>query len=180
MYDELETALKQCGSPASAAECHGILVGTLCAKNEADPTIWQKHIFPTSDDEQHSDEVYHLIAEISKELPQSLCEESFDFHLLLPDPGSPLDLRTQALSHWCQGFIIGVTEGGLQAFKHLPEDSTELISDFVKIARLSSSTPDETNENESDYVEIEEYVRTGVQLIYYELQLSTANTHQLH
>ena len=181
IYDEIETALNAANAVVSAPECHGILCGLICAQDRASEDIWKKLILPVSGNQnQQAANVYQLLQIVYTNTAQELCDHGFTLTLLLPNDDQPLAERVKALSLWCQGFLLGMTEGGLQTFKTLPTDTTELMHDFVKIARLASSTPDGDNENETDFIEIEEYVRLGIQLIYQELQTPQPPTKTIH
>ena len=181
IYDEMEAALNAVDSTTSAAECHGILCGLICVQDRAPENIWKKLILPTPDDQsQQAINACQLLQSIYTNTAGELCDHGFTLTLLLPDDDHPLDKRVGALGQWCQGFLLGMTEGGLQTFKTLPTDTTELMHDFVKVARLADSAPDGDNENETDFFEIEEYVRLGIQLIYQELQASKPSTKIIH
>jgi len=58
----------------------------------------------------------------------------------------------------------------------LPEDTAELMKDMIEISRAGQDVDDagieesDDNDDELAYMEIEEYVRMGVLLIYEELQ----------
>jgi uncharacterized protein YgfB (UPF0149 family) len=106
-----------------------------------------------------------------------------DFKLLLPDDDDSLPERVEAISAWCQGFIYGLAAGGIQQGSELPEDTEELLKDMVEISRaghdVDDGGDDAANEDEDEValMEIEEYVRMGVLLIYEELQpLQTTQT----
>ena len=97
------------------------------------------------------------------------------FQLLLPDDDDELDERTEALGDWCLGFVYGLAAGGLSEDSELPEDTRELLMDFIEISRASNDVgelDDDSDEEEDEhaFVEIVEYVRTGVLLINEELQ----------
>ena len=181
IYDEIEDALGAANSVTSPSECHGILCGLICAQDRAPENIWKQLILPTdSGQNQQTKNVCGLIQATYVKTVQELCDHGFTFTLLLPNDDQLLDKRIEALGQWCQGFLLGMTEGGLQSFDGLPTDTTELMRDFVKIARLADSTPDDDNDNETDFIEIEEYVRLGIQLIYQELQTANSPTKTIH
>ena len=181
IYDEIETALNAADSVVSAPECHGILCGLICAQDRASEDIWKRLILPASGGQnQQAANAYQLLQIVYTNTAQEMCDHGFTLTLLLPGDEQSLNDRVKALSLWCQGFLLGMTEGGLQTFKTLPEDTTELMRDFVKIARLADSAPEGDNDNETDFIEIEEYVRLGVQLIYQELQTPNPPTKTIH
>jgi len=99
-----------------------------------------------------------------------------DFKLLLMDDDDPLSERVETLAAWCQGFIYGLAAGGIKEGSELPEDTAELLKDMIEISRAGNDVDDtgveesDDNDDEEAYMEIEEYVRMGVLLIYEELQ----------
>ena len=59
---------------------------------------------------------------------------------------------------------MGLLESGVKEFDALPEDAAEVAKDLVEISQLDVSTDDEGSD--SDLMQLEEYVRVGVQIIY--------------
>jgi uncharacterized protein YgfB (UPF0149 family) len=76
----------------------------------------------------------------------------------------------EALQDWCQGFILGLTMAGITDYKKLPEDSRDLIEDFINIGTSGEFDLDDDQESEIAFTDISQYVRVGVLLINEELQ----------
>jgi uncharacterized protein YgfB (UPF0149 family) len=102
-----------------------------------------------------------------------------DFDLMLPDDDEPLEARVEALGVWCQGFVFGIAIGGIKEDTELPADSKELIKDIIEISRAGYVVDEEAElavseegdeEDEVAFMEVSEYVRMGILLIYEELQ----------
>ncbi|MES0328506.1 MAG: UPF0149 family protein, partial [Gammaproteobacteria bacterium] len=99
-------------------------------------------------------------------------------YMLLPEDDEDLMDRTEALANWCQGFVYGLAAGGISDDTKLPGDAQEILMDFVEISRAGYNIGDDdvievsetTEEDELAFVEVVEYVRTGVLLINEELQ----------
>ena len=87
----------------------------------------------------------------------------------MPDDDQPLRRRVEALSNWCQGFLLGLGLGGVREGSGLPGDSQEVMRDFAEISRLGHGDGNK-EEEESAYAEIVEYVRMAVLLVYEELR----------
>ncbi len=86
---------------------------------------------------------------------------------MLPDDDTGLPERVSELALWCQGYLYGLAQGGIRQFDGLPGDCTEILKDFVELAKARS---DDVSENsERDFFELSEYVRVGVQLVFEEL-----------
>ncbi|MDH3589591.1 MAG: UPF0149 family protein, partial [Gammaproteobacteria bacterium] len=69
---------------------------------------------------------------------------------------------------WCQGFLFGLTVGGIEAGRALPGDVAEVVGDFSRVSEAVHSGEAE-EEDEQSYVELCEYVRVGAQLVFEEL-----------
>jgi uncharacterized protein YgfB (UPF0149 family) len=107
-------------------------------------------------------------------------DSNVDYQLFLPDDDESLEARVEALGVWCQGFVYGLAAGGVQEDSVIPDDSKELITDIIEISRAGYVADDEAeervgvvnddDEDEAAFMEVSEYVRMGVLLIYEELQ----------
>jgi yecA family protein len=181
---ELEELLYRIDASMGAAEAHGALCGMLCARGTVELSEWVDHV--VGEQEQGSDllhDVVHKLSELHQVTLEMINDTTGDFTLLLPDDDDSLPERVEAISAWCQGFIYGLAAGGIQQGSELPEDAEELLKDMVEISRAGHDVDDggdeAANEDEDEValMEIEEYVRMGVLLIYEELQpLQTTQT----
>jgi hypothetical protein len=160
-----------------AAEAHGALCGMLCARGTIELSEWVDHV--VGEQEQGSEllhEVVHKMSDLHQATLEMMNDATGEFRLLLLDEDDPLPERVDALAAWCQGFIYGLAAGGITEESELPEDTSELLKDMIEISRARHDMDDEeaeesdANEDEVAYMEIEEYVRMGVLLIYEELQ----------
>ena len=181
---ELEELLYRIDASMGAAEAHGALCGMLCARGTVELSEWVDHV--VGEQEQGSDllhDVVHKLSELHQTTLEMINDATGDFKLLLPDDDDSLPERVEAIAAWCQGFIYGLAAGGIQQDSELPEDAEELLKDMVEISRAGHDVDDggdeAANEDEDEValMEIEEYVRMGVLLIYEELQpLQTTQT----
>ena len=103
----------------------------------------------------------------------------FEFSLLLPDDAASIDSRVESLGLWCQGFLLGISHGGVTDIKALPGDLPELVEDMVNIGRVGTYELESENEDEASYQELMEFVRVGVQLFREEMA-SLAEDAQVH
>jgi yecA family protein len=160
-----------------AAESHGALCGMLCARGATELSEWMGHVLgEQAQGSVHMRDSTQQLTELHQTTLEQLNDVSGEFYLLLPDDDDALDERTDALANWCQGFVYGLAAGGIDKDRELPEDSLELLLDFIEISRAGhgleydDSESQSTEADEMAYVEIMEYVRTGVLLINEELQ----------
>ncbi len=93
----------------------------------------------------------------------------------MPDDDAPLTERTAALGEWCEGFLFGVGASSIEHFDALPESVQEIIRDVVEMARVGMPTGEDTDGDEGAYVELVEYLRAGVQLVYDEMNPAPAS-----
>lgn len=172
-YDVIADVINRSGSESNAAECHGALCALLCVVGGLDPQSWlAMYLEDRADNLPVNDiELLHSLFTITSE---QLNSEGIDFQVLQPSDDSLITVRVEALSHWCQGFLLGLGLGGVTDVASLPGDLPELVQDFVKISRADSLELGEENEAESAYAEIVEYLRVGC-LMFRQEMLELAN-----
>ena len=91
--------------------------------------------------------------------------------LLLPQDQSSLSERIQVLSEWVATFVSALGIAGMSTAA-LSQEGQEFLQDLSQIARIDAEADDVTGE-ELDFIEITEYVRTGVMVLFAELNAST-------
>jgi len=174
---ELEELLYRIDADMGAADAHGALCGMLCARGAIELSEWVDHVIGKQ--EQGSEllhDVVHKLSELHQTTLEMMNDATGEFRLLLMDDDDPLPERVEALASWCQGFIYGLAAGGIQEGSELPEDTAELLNDMIEISRAGHDVDDagveeaDEDHDEVAYMEIEEYVRMGILLIYEELQ----------
>lgn len=176
---QLESLLFNIDAAFGAIESHGVLCGMLCAQGTMDASKWMLQVLG---EHEESSAILQQAGEKLLQMHQVSVEQmnnsDVKFELMLPDDDEPLEARVEALGNWCQGFVYGLAAGGVKQDTELPEDSKELIGDILEISRagyaIDDDEPDtdieDIDEDEIAYMEVSEYVRMGVLLIYEELQ----------
>lgn len=175
-YQTLILALDKLDTGVMPSEVHGTLCGLLCANTGAEPDMWQQALWPNQANGDllaaEAKEVFKQTHDITR---VQLNDPSCEFQMLLPDDDDSLEQRVQALGDWCQGYLIGLSLGGIKDFAPLPEDAREIAKDMLEIARAGTSYDLEgSEEDENAYAELVEYLRIGVLLINEELQPTQA------
>ena len=174
---ELEELLYRIDAAMGAADAHGALCGMICARGTVELSEWVDHVI--GEQEQGNEllhDVVHKLSELHQSTLEMMNDATGDFKLLLMDDDDPLAERVETLAAWCQGFIYGLAAGGIKEGSELPEDTAELLKDMIEISRAGHDVDDtgveesDDNDDEEAYMEIEEYVRMGVLLVYEELQ----------
>jgi len=179
-FARITTVFRDLGLSLDPAECHGSLCGLLCATDTVQGAAWVNQILadklglPEPEAAPHPNgaagEERTLLLILYKETAGQLDDPEYGFSPLLPDDEQPLDQRVEALSRWCQGFLLGLGLGGVQEQSGLSGDSHEVMRDFVEITRLGQGEDGENEEDQAAFAEIVEYVRMAVLLVYEELR----------
>jgi len=161
--------------PANAAELQGALCGLLCLDSQANRIDWYKSLY---DDIAPDDQEILDLTALFDQTVQSLNSLDFDLQLTLPDDNAPLPSRILAMSDWCQGLVYGLGSSGLTDDNELSEDCQEYIADAVKISQISDEVLEDSNEEETNFEELVEYLRMGLFVLYNELQPVDPTTDQ--
>ena len=175
-YDEINDALKRIGVEQDAAEAHGALCGLFCTIGGLDVAYWLDNTLTEMPHEDAftidalSSESRSLLTLLFTQTQQQLSGVDFDFMPFLPDDEAGLYSRVESLSHWCQGFLLGLSQGGLTDPDGLPGELPEIVKDIVEISRAESYELDDDAQDEKDYMELIEFVRVSVQLFVDEMQ----------
>ncbi len=169
-YDKLRAALLLAGTDHTASEVHGIICGAICNQLKSGRQVNLNELISVmvgiNDESKRVLEA--SIDSLYESSWQSLNDRDSSFSLMLPDDEHELAERTEAVAHWCRGFVFGLLFKQASNIDKLPGDAAEIARDFMAI---SKAEPGEDRErDEWALAEIEEYVRVGVQLIFEELQ----------
>jgi len=180
-YDELVIIFEQIKPESSVSESHGIICGFICAGREMhgkamiSPFLQQLG----NSSAQGQDPVLELYKESSEKIQNF----EFDFQLMLPDEDAKLSQRAEALSQWCQGFLVALKMAGIEA--GFTDESRQVFERFSEIATIDFEAIDFEEEDEKTYFEITEYVRFATLLFYNEIASystsgSEAQSDQVH
>jgi len=181
-YTQINIAFRHLGIIQEIAECHGLLCGLICTQEILNQETWLDHLFeegtghpsssahaPSGDTTQAEWSVLH---QLYKDTVIQIKDPEFSFRMLLPNDEQILAIRTQALADWCKGFLYGLGVGGMDSSRHTPQNVQEIVRDLIEISRVYHDDEEEEDleMDEASYLELSEYVRVGVMLIYEELQ----------
>lgn len=150
-----------------------MLCGTLSSGQRPEPEAWCAAAQEFMDIHQQapSEELQAALSALYELTLRTLQAHNYEFQLLLPEDAVPLSLRTQALAHWCQGFLHGLGSAGEGIGQRLDQDSQDALRDFAAIANLDSDS-EESEENEVFYTQLVEFVRLTVFNIFAQLNAS--------
>jgi uncharacterized protein YgfB (UPF0149 family) len=180
-YTELTEVLENTQSEMPAAEAHGLLCGIICATSGRVDPPWGKLINGSTKNPDALEPLQKLYATSY----QQLSEFSLEFTLLLPADDIDINIRAEALGFWCQGFLIGLKQGPRSVEDSASSDAVEALTDITEIAQVNHGDISSTDEDESAYFDLVEYVRLAVLMLYHEFKSgtkfdSTENDNLLH
>lgn len=166
-YDELARSLAAGGAVLGAAELHGCVSGALCAQAAVGPGEWAAEALPEHQDAAQVASLQARLHDVIDRTRAELAGGDMAFRPLLPPDEAVLEERVAALAAWCNGFLYGIGAGGLQG--QPGGDVDEVLRDLGEIGRAACDDDDAGEEAERDYVELVEFVRAAVQLVFEEL-----------
>ncbi|MFK3797359.1 MULTISPECIES: YecA family protein [unclassified Pseudomonas] len=162
-YNAFATLLSGAGHPVSPAELHGLLLGRSCAGAGFDPEGWfddARDLLQTEPEER----VRQALIGLQEMVKAELTGDDMAVVLLLPGDDEPLAARAAAMGQWCQGFLHGFARIGGQS---MSEDAQDVLQDLAAIAQIQD-TLEESEDGESDFMEVMEYLRVAPLLLFTE------------
>ena len=171
-HETLARALAEADSDTSAAEAHGVISGVLCV---------------SSDDQAGSKWVPILLSDAAQMTPaaakklslslmyihqntlNALKSGNFTFDLIVPDDDKPVAERIAALADWCRGYLLGLSVHGPAGKQNLVAQKKEFVEDLIEITNVQPGQEHE-KEAENDLMELHEFIRVGVQMVFDESQ----------
>ena len=166
-FEQLEDLFYTLDIQASASGFHGFLCGRL----SCGPVQMESLISSTTQwlglEEDAAESAEAALEEFYESSLSNLQDTSFIFQPLLPDDELPLSERLVALGEWCSNYISGLGEGMSDELE-VSADTQEALRDIAAIGQISAEF-DEGEEGERDYLELVEYIRIAVQLIFSDL-----------
>ena len=163
-YSAFAALLASSGHPVSPAELHGLLLGRSCAGAgfEIDPWLLDAAELLGAPPQ---DNVRQALIGLQELVKGELTGDDMAVVLLLPSDEAPLAERAVALGQWCQGFLGGF---GLTARDAaLSGEAVEVLQDLAAVAQVQSAL-EESEDGESDYMEVMEYLRVAPLLLFTE------------
>ena len=172
-FFDLENNLHSVGSSWLCAQSHGLLCGRLSVMGPNAFNVCIEQIFEgASSQELLRQSCENMLQDLFKDTWMQLVERQSEFELFLPDDEGNINERTEALSHWCDGFLHGIVTGKKPKIlkEYLNNEPINIIiKDFLEITRASVNEETDEEENENAFNEVMEYIRVSVQLVYEEL-----------
>lgn len=169
-YEELRHALMPVALDRRVSEWHGYICGVLAvditfplASSVSTLVADSAEISMTLESDQLMQRVYQVAQ-------SQMTDTNLQFQLILPDSDNmDLNTRVNALASWCEGFLFGLANAGLQQTPSLHPDIQEILVDFSRIAQLDGADTG-AEDDEVFYNELMEFVRMSVLLVAEEIQ----------
>lgn len=180
-YHQLTQALERLQIAADAAECQGAMSAVICLSGEDGLSSWLPAHFPeiesgVAEGNALANEAKQMISELYQATLGQLGQGNFEYALLMPDDEDSLHERTDALGHWCQGFLLGLRYSGVNDPGQFTGELAEILDDIQEISQVTSAALEDTEEEEQSYSELVEYLRVGVMLFCETLHASKGAT----
>lgn len=161
-YAAFTTLLANSAQPVTPAELHGLLLGRSCAGAGFDVEPWlvdAAELLGTAP----ADSVRQALIGLQEMVKGELAGDDIAIVLLLPSDDAPLAERALALGQWCQSFLTGF--GLVAGDRALSSEAVEVLQDLAAIAQIQDAL-DESEDGESDYMEVMEYLRVAPLLLF--------------
>ena len=172
-YDNLDSALRRCGSSWDAAQAHGLLAARLAVAGADAGFGWLAQVLQgTAETDALRTECEAMLRDLFELTYRQLAERQSEFLPLLPGDTATTGIRVMALAHWCEGFLHGLVSGaeGEELKARLASDPlAEIIKDMLQMTRADTEGEDDGEAGEAAFAEIVEYLRVAAQLAYEEL-----------
>ena len=147
-YVSFAALLATSGQPVSPAQLHGLLLGRSCAGAGFEADAWLEDAADLLGDQ----------------LPDNLRQALIGLQEMVRGELTGTDMAA-ALGEWCQGFLDGF--GMIIGDQALSAEAIEVLQDLASIAQVQSAL-EESEDGESDYMEVMEYLRVAHLLLFTE------------
>jgi uncharacterized protein YgfB (UPF0149 family) len=176
-FDTVDQVLRKAGAAVEAAEAQGAFCGAVAILGpHAEPAWIAETLESSNSDNALTAECAQVLSQVARVSYAWLEEGDLSLRLLLPDDEESMEMRVHSLAAWCQGFmhslaVAGAEDKGDANSGPRSEISREILKDFSEITKataLDDENEMDEEEAEASYLELVEFVRVSVQLIYEE------------
>lgn len=181
LYQELDDKLKLTPWNSGVSEAHGLLTGLACRGISPQKIGNKMYLLKISEPRDIS-----LLEGMFEIIVQDMESSEPTFNPLLPDENATNYEKASELANWSDGYLQGFCHDGESVIENCSGDIQELIDDLLAVSGMGLEDIGENVEkDEKCIVEIEEYLRMAVQLIYDELIIATresmnSNSAEIH
>ena len=173
-YQPFAEHLKTIGVLASPSELHAQASAVLCVNKQTSFDQWLKNITEDYCVENPDDaNLRHVMSAVFDYAKEQLAKDDYSYQLLLPQDEFNLAERIEVLSDWVSTFLSALGTAGFVS-ESLGAECKEFIHDLDKIARIDN-TIEGLEAEELDFIEITEYIRSGILILYVEMNQTNSN-----
>jgi len=173
--DVIAAELTRLRLPSHPAGAHGVLCGLACAASQTSFAAWLQGLAAEQGETLalETDEVARLkehspLGQLYWVVNEQLRDPEYSFELLLPDESRTMAERCEALAAWCSGFLFGLGSAGALELDTTSPEVKEVLEDVMEISRFSVEDVQGGEEEEQAFVELEQYLRVAVLLVWTE------------
>ena len=168
-FETVADALLNTGINESPAELQGMLCGRLSGGQKLDDAGCLAAIAELYEEDVSTlTPISETLLGLYRQAANKLTDTGFGFELLLPDDEYELAQRLDSLGLWCQGFLVGLGLSGLSSEAQFSADAADALKDLAQIAQIDPAEL-ESEESETNFFEVTEYVRMAALLIHSEV-----------
>lgn len=186
-HELLQARLQELHIELDADALHGALAGLVCAGiSLADGEKIDDLATALAVDAETLHQHTEMLAALQAIIRQEIADTDLSFQLLLPDSDEFLSLRVQALARWAEGFVHGVvarTEPWSEDMRDVLEDIAQIgllddegASEVLDLSSAALNDPAQANDNETDFIALNEFVRMAAIEIYRETVTPAADS----
>ncbi len=169
-YKQINDALTRLHAGIDSAECHGVLSGLLAVADENAQTQWLEHCVPEVEQgDLLAEEALDILRSLYNQVLEQMKSPDFTYQLLLPDDDATLAAQLEAFAHWCQGFLMGISLGGIVDTAKLPGELPGFVEDLLEFTHIGEFD-EEDSQDEQACAELIEYARMGALLFHEEIR----------
>lgn len=179
-FEQVNEAITPFPELESPAFIQGMLIGLLCGDNDIQETVWIKKLIEEAQIKSVKESFLKVLDEVFQETNKGLNGSGFELNLCIPDDNEALVFRAAMLGQLCEGILYGLGLVGAlnDGDRKIPQEVNELVEDLGQIARIDiadlSDSESLTDLEESDFMELVEFVRVGILTINEELNPTQA------
>lgn len=179
-FEQVNEALAPHPELESPAFIQGMLIGLLCGDNDIQESVWIKKLIEEAEIKSIKESFLKVLDEVFQETNKGLNGSGFELEFCIPSDNESLLFRAAMLGQLCEGVLYGLGLVGAlnEAENEIPNNVRELVEDFGQIARIDvgglNAAEQASEAEESDFMELVEFVKVGVLTINEELNPTQA------
>lgn len=179
-FEQVNEAISPFPELESPAFIQGMLIGLLCGDNDLQEAVWVKKLIEEAQIKSVKESFLKVLDEVFQETNKGLNGSGFELEFCIPDDNESLIFRAAMLGQLCEGVLYGLGLIGAlnESEKDIPENVRELVDDLGQISRIDISELNDAKalgeQEESDFMELIEFVKVGILTINEELNPTQA------